>query len=95
MASSMKVQSYMHNKVLPCIRKKFPDTCMKTEPGYRGTNLMKVSLYCKIPEICGDMEIPFFSYGRQPVIDEMAKVLTRKTGMDIKPIASGFLIPCD
>lgn len=89
MASTQNVQSFMHNKVLPAIRKRYPDACMKTVPHLNGSQTMEVSIYVKVHEF--DYEGPI----AQNMVEAMAEVLERKTGLEIYTIRSGFWVVCD
>lgn len=93
MASYAKVEWYCLRKVLPCLRRQFPDIVM--EIGLLpGGGMVKVSIYSMIHGFFteGDnLKIPF----KQDSIDAFAKVLSRKSGVTFRPIKSGFLIPCD
>ena len=93
MASYTKVEGYCLRKVLPCLRRRFPDVVM--EIGLLpGGGMVKVSIYSVIHGFFtegDDLQIPF----NQDSVDAFAEVLSRKSGLAFRPIKSGFLIPCD
>ena len=89
MATTSSVRNYFHNKVLPCIRKRYPNACMVSVPHLNGSRTMEIKLSIKIPEFDYEGTIP------QGMIESMAEVLGRKTGLEIYAIYSGFWVVCD
>lgn len=90
MANYAKIEGYCLNKVLPCLRKRFPDVVMEigTVPG---GGMVKISIYSVIHGFFtegDDLHVPFNQKG----IDAMAEVLSRKSGLTFRPIKSGFLV---
>ena len=95
MANFLKTREYLSNKVLPCVRKRVPEACMFSRR-IENTNLLEVQFYTKMPEVFGQMEIPFFSSGRQQIVENLVSAMVRKNPeLKVTPILSGFLIHCD
>lgn len=89
MASTAKTQNFMHNDILPRLRRRYPNACMKTVPHLNGSKMLEVSLYIKIPEFDFESNFP------QGVVEALAEVLERKISRTVVPTLSGMWIECD